>query len=1089
MGMHIVRTHAEGVLSADVVSALREANGKGPAVLIVPSFEAQIAAQKQLADQPDPALFGVSVTTLPAWIKERWEVWGTGDQLIEKMHRTIAMEQVLFGTGKDAAPAGMLPLLSKLAEHALPWLPLKPDMTADMLIAKELGLTDAETAAIGQVGRYAKLIHGRGYIEPAEAAADIVPAMEEAGARVPALVVSGVQKLSRSQRELLLAVARASDMWFVESMRNAAADSGRLMPAEELRVLAEDDGMAIDVRESETPCTSARAEELEELRGALFTEAAPVHAGGAVKLAEPAGPLAEAELLVHEIEAAAGKGMAQIVVAVPDTGRAWRELAPKLAAHGIAVTSRLERPLDECEAGRAFIEYAEAVAELAELASAWPEPDRLDSGKVRVHLGDMSWWPPRGLTDFLLSDISHMTTETAQRFDEKWRADRLLSPEDVLLTLQNERMVGASVARATQELLKGHIGTAAQRLLALYLEGIEAPDDSLQDSEGNVVMRVERMADPLSDQEAQGTLAGILNLAGTLKELGISADPKSEHPLPLKTVVAFMKQAMGEKALVLYPGWGGKDAAVQVRIAGASEVAGMEPASADAVFVCGQTSVESAVEAGDDVLSALLERCGIELAPDPMQDARRRFVSEISVPRHLLVMERTRCDADAEDSYPSVMMTELLASYGLDDGGKDDQNRTWDERAELAGMPTAQADESTVEKNLSAAGTAPRLAASEPILPSGAIGEVSKRYILVPPPGRIDLLDGRPLLSPSQIETYLECPLKWFSLRRLGLGDTDAGLGAAETGTFAHRVLEEVHAGLLKDALARMGDATLDLEHDPTVPVPGSRTEEDDGERLAFAEELLGKTFDEVLDEQFIHSGSKGRHQSFVPHNEEDEGKLRALRRDLGTLLSYEGGLFKHFEPRRFEWSFGHRDDPVEYAGCYLTGTIDRLDIDQHGNVCVIDYKHKSTNGFAKEYAIFPESKPAGGAPFVLPRRVQSLIYGQYVRRTHPELNVVAAVYLSTKDPHALSGAVAQNFADYVFGSHALKGKAAEEMIVPSHESFGTDEEGMDALLDATEELIRQKVKELMAGNIEAAPCDKTACSYCPVLGCERRLA
>ena len=83
MGMHIVRTHAEGVVSADVVAALREASSKGAAVLVVPSFEAQIAAQKQLAGLSDPVLFGISVTTLSAWIKERWDVWGDGRHLVE----------------------------------------------------------------------------------------------------------------------------------------------------------------------------------------------------------------------------------------------------------------------------------------------------------------------------------------------------------------------------------------------------------------------------------------------------------------------------------------------------------------------------------------------------------------------------------------------------------------------------------------------------------------------------------------------------------------------------------------------------------------------------------------------------------------------------------------------------------------------------------------------------------------------------------------------------------------------------------------------------------------------------------------------
>ena len=207
MGMHIVHTHAEGVVSADVVAALREASSKGAAVLVVPSFEAQIAAQKQLAGLSDPVLFGISVTTLSAWIKERWDVWGDGRHLVEKPVRTIAIEQVLLDAGQAEPLPGMLRLLSSLAEEALPWLPLMPNSKVDEFRAKQYGLTAAEASAIGLVGAYADMIHGLGYIEPAEASAKIVPAMERAGAQVPTLVVSGISKLGRSQRELLAAAA------------------------------------------------------------------------------------------------------------------------------------------------------------------------------------------------------------------------------------------------------------------------------------------------------------------------------------------------------------------------------------------------------------------------------------------------------------------------------------------------------------------------------------------------------------------------------------------------------------------------------------------------------------------------------------------------------------------------------------------------------------------------------------------------------------------------------------------------------------------------------------------------------------------
>ena len=113
-------------------------------------------------------------------------------------------------------------------------------------------------------------------------------------------------------------------------------------------------------------------------------------------------------------------------------------------------------------------------------------------------------------------------------------------------------------------------------------------------------------------------------------------------------------------------------------------------------------------------------------------------------------------------------------------------------------------------------------------------------------------------------------------------------------------------------------------------------------------------------------------------------------------------GLFVGFEPRFFEWDFGTQDQPVEYAGAWICGTIDRVDVDAHQQAVVIDYKHKGPNGFAKEYGVTPvhaaadapqgEADEQRAAPYGLPRRVQSLIYGQVVRRMHPELKVRAAV-------------------------------------------------------------------------------------------------
>ena len=166
-------------------------------------------------------------------------------------------------------------------------------------------------------------------------------------------------------------------------------------------------------------------------------------------------------------------------------------------------------------------------------------------------------------------------------------------------------------------------------------------------------------------------------------------------------------------------------------------------------------------------------------------------------------------------------------------------------------------------------------------------------------------------------------------------------------------------------------------------------------------------------------------------------------------------------------------------------GSVDRIDVNPHGCAVVIDYKHKKAAGFAAEYDVFGEDGCVSLDELQIPRRVQSLIYAQVIRRLLPQYRVVGAVFLSTKgdqaQDHVIAGGVEDNLVDQVMGQ--LGSKRMDRVRVGASGAFTFEE-----LLDATEELVRERIASLLAGDIEARPTDETACHWCPVANCEKRI-
>lgn len=1108
------------MISPSIVDFLtRGIQARGRAILFVPNFQSVYALKRELAAYPS-LRGGVVVVRAEDWLRERWGLWADRALTpITSTARVLTIRALLDESLDESSEAkgdeltlspnqGTIDLISELVECVLPelvtYVPGKED-------------TPSLAALVRFGARYQKTIHAEGRCELIETIPWLCESFTRTQLELPFCVVYGFCGMSHLEASLFEALARLTEF---RSISEAAS-------REEAKALATSSNASVSEQNFE-PHSGPHSESNFDLHSGLHQLMLCLEEGRShtldpsedVRLLLPAGAHAETELIARSIledEPVSAK----LLLTSPDPRRMFEELAPKLCAHAVEVSATLNQKLMSTETARAIFEYLSSVSELMILNESWPLPAVMDEfTTVDIPVGHMKWWPPTKLIDFLMSSCAHTSLAHSYRLDALWRGNRLLTPGDVLKTLTNPHSTSSVCARSCSLLMHGKLLQALSILAQAYLEPVSAePADYSIDEYGDPKILSPRKENAWQREEARTVILKLMALVKDMQERPEFAPSTLETPSGLARAIETLQLLAHRTSIVLNPKLAPAAAAVEseaaapapaptapaattaadipprkrLYIAAVTDASELEPASFDTVYITGQTSEESPLPDPDSLATSIARRLHVLHKLDPQAQFRSAYAKLMRLASHRLVFERVLFDRTGHVTYPSCILSDVLDCYKL----------VWDAQAQkfvntlVSSRFALHASEEAVSNNLRIAAAPARMCASERPRPQGSIDSEHKELLCIAPAGTKDTAPHLPFVSASQIEAYLRCPYQWFCERRLALSELDAQCSQLEAGTFVHRVLELTHARLLTRAQERAA-SSADSSQGEELYIPGALADYDPAQ----AHDLLDKMFDMHKTHQYIRHNQKKymREQIFVPHTVEDEGKLDGMRRDLHSFIDYESTVFQGFSPRFFELSFGKEEPFIQYGGAYVVGSIDRVDVDAHNNAIVIDYKNRSPRGFEKEYALSLDElikqaeqdaedsdvENSSACSFALPQHIQTLIYARMLSRLYPQLNVVGALYVSTKHPHAISGACDAGYLARIVGEDKLRASLVSQLAVP--ETFRckeSNEEGFAALLDAVEHMLSGVIASMQAGHI-AAPAPSAehlkACLYCKAL-------
>lgn len=987
-------------------------------IVLLPSMQQAIAWRKDAARTGSAAAFGCEATTFSAWTADLWGLYGDGRIPVSTLVRSLAFR--CADVVKEADPARR----RAIARVGAACVREASGLAAfEEAVAHDSGaLAFEESQVLAAVRAYYRRLASAGLIEPGQAIAQLPSLLPRKPLRV---LVQDCPPLTPQQQAFFDACT-----WMEVDARPAAGSDGpvRAPSGVEVRFAFPSGAYAwpallADIVRGETSHSAAGGE------GALEGVC-----GAADEACTPEQELPERRMAGRQ----AAQGLsAQVVVAAKDPARLYGVLAAPLSREGFFVALRARRAFVDTDFGRAFFSLArffgfDPVSGTIRAGEVFASPEY--PGIVRK---DVESWCRSDLADFMLSPLSGIKRRKAYELDARFRGDRTRTRAQVCAELRVESRMFALVERLFSD--NGDL-EAADGLVSLARRASGFPEAWVSEQAGCATAVRDALAAALSLglgldaclQELESVVVDVTRMVGPKVHGGPQGHGTLQGKASLQGASA-APEGQGSRLSNPVP---------DLLICDQRSAAALQPGSCSTMVVSDLSNDAYPAAEKDDATRTLLDKLGVPRMDTALARMRRAFFALEHLPRRQLVVERCLNDADANPLYPSVVFEEFVDCYRADLADLDDIDNLYSlPEAQQTGMLVRGEDVLFENHSLGVRKQDIVARVERPRL--GVISDESRQLVVLPRVIKGQVIKD-PCLSPSQIESYLECPYKWFADRRLRLEDLDEGFGPLEMGDFAHNALCSFYRHFKEDTgLLKVTPASL-------------------GQARAIMADVLAR-------HKALQPNLKERENRLIATGELEKRQIEELCDKLMRYLDYEVALLPDFHPEHLEYAVAG-EGMVDYAGQKLIGTADRIDVDEAGRCVVIDYK----GSLSDAYSIVRRKEGYLG-------KVQSLIYAQVVRRTLG-YDPVGAIYVCYGRRKFAAGA----YDGHALGDAQVPGSKPGKCSWPIAADAPADARFTD-LLDETEEVIASALERMLAGDVAPRPACAEACTWCPVTSCPER--